>query len=203
MNRLLHPMPGLLWSEIRDSAVSCARHGWPICPGTYQLDETDRWWGRSDSHMLEPAEADWPDSVITDPDTAEDMWSRRPYNVLLACGPVLDVIELPRQIGKAVVPALHARGSAGPVVTTPYRTMLLIVDVRSAPHTVEHPGHSVPYASWVPLPPSSAEHRLFRWEVSPEDVDWKLPAMEPVWEQLREITGCAHHHPWESSKATA
>ncbi|WP_436499470.1 bifunctional DNA primase/polymerase [Actinokineospora sp. HUAS TT18] len=183
MNRLLHPMPGLLWSEVREAALDCVRHGWPVLPGTYQLDDSGRWWGRRDAAGLLPAFPDWRDSVITDVERTDEIWSRRPYSLLLACGSGLDAVEVSREMSRGVAQRLDAAGIAGPRVLTPsFTTFVLVRSIeRTAADECGQP------TSWIPLPPSTNGHRPYRWASSPESVDWHVPHMTTVTNILRAV----------------
>lgn len=176
--RVLHPFPGIGWTEIRSAAVAFAEHGWPVVPGTYQLAEWSAWLGKPKAGGLEPVEDLWVTESITAPEIAENWWTRRPYSVLLACGKGVDALEVPASHGERALQRLRADGQLGPIAVTPFGTWLLFVrsgePLRTAlalnPQTQLHS-----YCCWVPLPPTTRGQLPYRWRMSPTAVAWSLP----------------------------
>lgn len=84
--RMVHPVPGLRWTECRDAATECAGHGWSVLPGTYEFGERGSWFGKTGAMGLEPVFALWATKPVTDVAVAMERWTQRPYSVLLACG---------------------------------------------------------------------------------------------------------------------
>jgi hypothetical protein len=64
---------------------------------------------------------------VTDPEHAEELWTRHPYEVLLVCGRGIDALEVPFRVTE-LLPALKSRGLVAPVATTlaPSRWLLIV-----------------------------------------------------------------------------
>lgn len=176
--RILHPIPGLQWTEIRTAAVEFAAHGWPVLAGTYQLTEHSRWLGRAQAGGLEPVADGWTTAATTDPGVALEEWTRRPYSVLLACGNKVDALEVPATHGERCIEELRASGELGPIAVTPFGTWLLFVGsgeplhptLAVRPHTQLHSS-----GQWVALPPTTQGQLPYRWRMSPTAVSWSVP----------------------------
>ncbi|MGH3625123.1 MAG: bifunctional DNA primase/polymerase, partial [Sciscionella sp.] len=125
--RILHPFPGMRWTEIRTAAMDLAEHGWPVLTGTYQLAEHSGWLGKPGAMGLEPVADLWTMAATTDPTVALEWWTRRPYSVLLACGNRVDALEIPATHGECALGHLRASGHLGPIAVTPFGTWLLFV----------------------------------------------------------------------------
>lgn len=124
---LMHPMPGLRWTEFRDAATDYASHGWPVLPGTYQLDGHTEWYGKHGAMGLEPAADMWAMTATADAAVALEWWTRRPYSVLLACGAAVDALEIDADHGRRSRAPLAERGHLGPIIATPFGRWLLLV----------------------------------------------------------------------------
>lgn len=179
--RLLHPFPGLAWTEIREAAVECARRGWPVLPGTYQLAAHAGWLGRRDAAGLEPLAEFWQITATTDPATAMETWTQRPYSVLLACGSAVDAVEVPATHGECAQPLLAEHGHLGPITVTPFGTWLLFVESGGEiePDLAERTRLHGP-GCWVPLPPTARAAVPYRWRVGPGATGWTLPNPDDV-----------------------
>lgn len=57
------------WTEARNAAVGAVHRGWPVVPGTCRPDEM----GFS---QVGPLEDTWDLAPVTDPEQAEDIWTR-------------------------------------------------------------------------------------------------------------------------------
>ncbi|MGB3443201.1 MAG: bifunctional DNA primase/polymerase [Actinophytocola sp.] len=198
--RLMHPMPGLRWTEFRDAAADCASHGWPVLPGTYQLDGDTTWYGKPGAIGLEPAAAMWAMASTTDTAVALAWWTRRPYSVLVACGTAVDVIEVSADHGRRSWARLAERGDLGPIVGTPFGRWLVLVrpggelrDELAADARLRARGE------WVPVPPTARAGAAYRWIVHPTECSWTLPDPQRVQESL--IDGLAA--PGATSKSGA
>lgn len=174
--RVLHPFPGLAWTEIREAAVECARHGWPVLAGTYQLAEHAGWLGKREAAGLEPVADFWQLASTTDPAVAMERWTQRPYSVLLACGNIVDALEVPAAHGEHAHQALAERGQLGPIAVTPFGTWLLFVRCGGElkPDLAERTRLHGP-GCWVPLPPTTRAAVSYRWRVAPAESGWTLP----------------------------
>lgn len=180
---LLPVMPGLDWTEIRAAAVRYTKHGWPVLPGTYQFAEHSGWLGKGGSVGLEPVADLWATAIITDPDAAMDQWTQRPYSVLLACGHTVSAVEVPFARGTQALGSL-TRSERGPVVATPSRSCLFLVQASDEPLQPElaaaanvqlhGPG------SWLPLPPTRRHGVPYRWQVTPSATEWALPTSADI-----------------------
>lgn len=189
---MMHPLPGLRWTDCRDAAVDYASHDWPILPGTYQLADNSAWHGKRGSIGLEPAAMMWAMASTTDAAVAMEWWTRRPYSVLLACGAGVDAVEVNAEHGERAWARLVERGDRGPVVVTPFRSWLLLV--KSGGGTLEALGTHVQLhtrGDWVPLPPTTRAGMPYRWRLQPAECAWTLPDPQRVQESL--IDGLTAH----------
>lgn len=101
---------GVVWTDVRDAAVSAVRRGWPVVPGTCRPDEMG-------FPELGPLEDTWDIVRVTDPKQAEETWTRlRKVGVLLVCGRGIDALEVPFRV-RELLPALGKRNLTVPVVT--------------------------------------------------------------------------------------
>lgn len=186
--RVLHPYPGLGWSEVRAAAVEFAEHGWPVLPGTFRLQGHDGWLGkRGGTAGLEPVARSWGASATTDGDEALDVWTRRPFSVLLLCGLGIDVLEIPAAAGPAAQHYLNEAEQLGPIALATARNWLLFVrgsaalraDLAERGH-IQHRG----VGDWAPLPPTMDGPLPYRWRVTPASVNWRLPSSDDVQQVL-------------------
>ncbi len=83
------------WTEARNAAVGAVHRGWPVVPGTCRPDEM----GFS---QVGPLEDTWDLASVTDPEQAEDIWTR----VLLSWPPA--------QAGRGLIWPRCRCGCAGP-----------------------------------------------------------------------------------------
>lgn len=186
--RLMHPMPGLRWTEFRDAAADYASHGWPVLPGTYQQDGDTTWYGKPGAMGLEPAAATWAMASTTDAAVASEWWTRRPYSVLLACGAAVDAVEVNMDHGSRSRIRLAERGGLGPIVGTPFGRWLLLV--RTGGELREELTANARLRTrgeWIPLPPSTRAGAPYRWVVHPTECSWTLP--DPRWVQESLVHG--------------
>jgi hypothetical protein len=157
---------------LRRVAVRFARHGWDVLPGAYRVDdrfECDRPGCRTVS--CHPAVADWEAAASHDPRQVATWWADRPHSVLLATGRAFDALEVPALLGRQV-----AATAEGPVASGPDDRWLLLV----------RPGEGLRpelqaqcvlhgLGSWIVAPPSPQAAGRMRWEVTPQECDWRLP----------------------------
>jgi hypothetical protein len=172
---------GLTWTELQDAAVAAAKRGWAVTPGTYGLGIPDRWFGREGATELGPIEDGWAQAPITCPEQARQVWTNRPYGVLLVCGHGVDVLELPARLARDALPALAGTALGGPVAAVhPARWLLFVASgagllpkLAAWPLVALHgPG------CWVPLPPTNLGPARAVWHVAPDEQ--RLPESEPV-----------------------
>jgi hypothetical protein len=175
---LLPAIPGLAWTQIRAAAVELATHGWPVLPGTYQLDADGEWLGKIGTIGLEPAADLWQLATTTDPNVAMDWWTRRPYSIFLACGTRVDAVEVSAEHGQLALGRFQ-RTERGPVVATPFGSWLFFVrhdDESMRPDLIARMHAQVHRrGKWLPLPPTAREGVSYRWLVAPSSVGWTLP----------------------------
>lgn len=187
--RMLPAIPGLSWTEIRSAAVGFAERGWPILPGTYQVAEHAGWLGKPRAMGLEPVADLWSAASTSDPATALDWWTRRPYSVLLLCGGEVDAVEVPLNHGKRALQVLRSREQLGPIAVTPFHTALIFVTTGQALREEFGTISQIRlHASgdWVPLPPTTREGIQYRWRVFPSDVGWRVAESLAVQQALLE-----------------
>lgn len=182
--------PGVGWTEIRDAAVAAAGRGWPVVPGTFRSGDGG-WYGRGGATELLPINAArWETAGITDPEQAMDLWTHRPYGVLLVCGHGVDALELPSEVAE-LLPALAGRGLAAPLAAVfPPPRWLLFVATGS--------GHSLlpklamagvvlrTRGDWVALPPTNLGYARARWRAEPP-AEQGLPDCAEVQQVLADV----------------
>lgn len=191
--RLLPPSPGMAsWTDLRAAAVAFAEHDWPVMPGTYQLAEHSSWLGKKGEPTgLMPVDDNWTSAATTDPAVAQDVWTNRPYSILLRCGVTVDAIEIPAGLGNAALAALRDKQQVGPIAITPFDTWMLLVKagVPLLPKLAERVGISLrAHSTWVPLPPTERARIPYRWRMSPVAVGWAMPSSGAVQNVLVDVT---------------
>jgi hypothetical protein len=103
--------------------------------------------------------------------------------LLLATGAVVDVVEMPAELGRRVCAQLRDSGSAVPVAATPAGSWwfpvaagsALPAELRDRPDVVLHTGGST-----VLAPPSELPDGWVHWRVSPAQVGWELPTADVI-----------------------
>ncbi|MGH3770377.1 MAG: bifunctional DNA primase/polymerase [Pseudonocardiaceae bacterium] len=176
---------GVAWTRVRDAAVDAVRRGWPVVASTCRPDETG-------FPEVCPLQDTWDIAPVTDPERAEDIWTRlRHVGVLLVCGRGIDALEVPFRVAE-LLPALAHAGLTVPVATTlaPSRWVLFVAtgsgtlrdDLATVPVRLRGTGQ------WVALPPTTLEgYPPSRWtQAPPEDRDVRLPGADEVQRVLAE-----------------
>jgi hypothetical protein len=190
-----HPEPGRILTEIRDAAVDYVEHGWPVQPGTYQVHGSRHWHGSTHAEDLEPVTQPWTGAGIADAEVARDEWTRRPYSILMACGAVVDALEIPAALGAQLAQPLRAADCLPPTVVSPFGTWLLLTSP-GAPLPLElaqHPGIGIRRrGTWIALPPTTHGHWPYRWRMHPRAVGWSLPSARGVQQVLVEAVSPAY-----------
>lgn len=189
--------------RLRRAALRFAEEGWKVTPGAW-LEAGDEGGvperfecGRPGcvTSSCHPAFTHWDDNREIDPVEVEEWWQDAPYSLLLATGHGIEVIEVPALLGaQAVCGPVNgpgrpsARGALrGPVAITPQdRWMFFVRGTAEVRPELAHRNDILWHAasSWVPLPPTRLFSGAVRWEVSPDDVEWRLPTGEQAQEAL-------------------
>jgi hypothetical protein len=170
-------------TELRADAIGLAWHGWPVVPGTYP--EGALWVGRPGTPQDGPIPLhdDWLELVGTAPKEVASLWTGRPYSLLLATGFMLDVLDVPADLGRRTATELRAIGLVAPIAATPTGRWLFPV-VSGDPLCAELNDHSEVVlhgrGSWVPLPPSPFVHGVVHWRVKPDVAGWDVPRSSDV-----------------------
>jgi bifunctional DNA primase/polymerase-like protein len=173
--------------ELRAQAIGLAWRGWPVLPGTYPAGS--QWAGREgvENTGPMPVHADWQQRIGTKPEQVATWWTGRPYSLLLATGVTLDAIEVPGHLGRGAARMLRAVGLPVPIMATPDDRWMFLVNTgqKLARSLVEH-GDVVLHQkdSWVPLPPTPAQHGVVHWRVRPEVCGWQMPTSNLVQDAL-------------------
>lgn len=170
-------------TELRAEAIGLAYHGWPVVPGTYP--EASSWIGRQAAPQLGPVPLhdDWLELASAGPERVATLWSGRPFSLLLATGLVLDVLDLPTELGRRTAVELRTIGFPAPIAATPTGRWLFPV-VTGEPLCAELAGHPEVVlhgrGSWIPLPPSPYVHGVVHWRVKPAVSGWTVPRSSDV-----------------------
>ncbi|MGH3854570.1 MAG: bifunctional DNA primase/polymerase [Pseudonocardiaceae bacterium] len=176
---------GMAWTEAREAAVSAVRRGWPVVPATCRPDETG-------FAQVCPLEDTWDMAPVTDPEHAEQSWTRlRHVGVLLVCGRGIDALEVPFRVHE-LLPALSSADLVMPVATAlaPSRWVLFVAtgsgalrdDLAAASVRLRGTGQ------WVALPPTTLGGcPPPRWtQAPPEGRDVRPPGADEVQRVLAE-----------------
>jgi hypothetical protein len=190
--------------ELRAQAIGLAWRRWPVLPGTYPTG--GHWAGRAgtEDSGLVPVHDDWQERVGSTPEEVAGWWTGSPYNLLLATGFALDVIEMGSGLGTAVARVLRSIGMPVPIIGTPNGQWLFLTQTGAelADGLVGH-GDLVENedivvhgrGSWVPLPPTQFEHGVVHWRVRPEVCGWQLPEAHVVQDALLDaVAGVPGRH---------
>jgi hypothetical protein len=160
-------------AELRAAALGFAEHGWPVVPGEFR-----------NGRML-PAVSELPDGArgaSSDPAQVAAWWARRPFGILLATGTVLDVIEAPADVGRALCASLRAHGELVPVAATSIGRWWIPVAAgcdqwSGGSEAAARAGvRLISRGALVPAPPSECMHGFVHWRVSPAACGWRLPS---------------------------
>lgn len=178
---------GLLRRRLRAAASRYADHGWAVTPGGF-FNGRRMACDRPDclATSCHPLLDDWETRSSTATAQLDEWWSERPHAVLLPAGHTFDVIEVPALLGTQAVcgpPTGPGRATSagrvrGPVaVTAGGRWMFLMraggTFASELDHRVDVVRHSL--GSWIPAPPTVLPEGPVRWQISPQQVDWRLP----------------------------
>ncbi len=186
-------------TRLRRAALRYAGHGWPVTPGAVLAGQRFVC-GRAGCPTVgaHPALDRWEWSASTQPSTVATWWQHRAYTVLLVTGTAFDVLEVPAHLGSRILGATTLGAGIGrpevrgPVAVTPTGRWMFWVrpgdplrpELADCLDVIRH-GES----SWVPAPPTRAVEGRVRWAVSPEQVQWRLPASYPVQSMLVDALG--------------
>lgn len=154
--------------ELRAEAIGLAWRGWPVLPGTNDVETTSP----------VPVHADWQQRIGTDAEQVAAWWTGQPYSLLLATGVVLDAVEVPDELGRQAAKALRLLGVPVPIVAKPDGQWLFLTTVADEPRAdlASNPDITLHgKGSWIPLPPSPFAHGVAHWRVKPEVCGWEFP----------------------------
>jgi hypothetical protein len=184
-----HPEPGRILAEIRDAAVDYVEHGWSVQPGTYQVHGSRYWHGSARAEGLEPIAEPWSGAGIADAEVAGEVWTRRPYSILMACGVVVDALEIPAALGARLAQPLRAADCLPPTIVSPFGTWLLLTSPGQPVRLelAQQPGIGVRRTgSWIALPPTAHGYLPYRWRTHPRALGWSVPSSLAVQHVLAE-----------------
>lgn len=182
-------IPWQILTDIRTAAVEYATHGWPIQPGTYQLTGSPRWHGRPGVIGMVPVHDDWPIADRVDPDLALNLWTIRPYSILIACGTAFDAVEVPAAFGPNLTELLREGDCLPPMITTPSDTWILLTSTVDPLAVCTDFGiltHST--GSLIALPSAPDAHLGHRWRIHPRSVGWAIPHSSQVLQAIDKAT---------------
>jgi hypothetical protein len=192
--------------RLKRAALRFAELGWTVTPGAWLEPAGDASPSRFEcgrpgcvTSSCHPALTHWDDDATADPAQIEEWWQDAPYSLLLATGHGIEVLEVPALLGaRAVCGPVTGPGHPsmtgalrGPVAITPQDRWMFFVRTSQGVETglrseLELRNDVLCHASgsWVPLPPTRLRSGPVRWEVSPDDVDWRLPTSEQAQQAL-------------------
>lgn len=175
------------WDETWRAATEFVRRGWTVQPGTFWAGNPRAWRGKREVRRLQPLADDWQNARVSEPETALGIWTRAPYSILLACGEVLDGVEVSALHGQRARLELNESGALGPIVDTPFGTWLFLVRSGHAlrPELAANCGvHLFSTGSWLALPPTIQAGVPYRWSVPPAAAGWRIPDSREIQEVL-------------------
>jgi hypothetical protein len=187
-----------LRGRLRRAARRFADHGWAVTPGAYfngQRMACDR--ATCLATSCHPVLDEWEGQSSIQPAQLDDWWHEHPHALLLPTGRNFDVVEVPALLGAHAVcgpPTGPGRASAagrvrGPVAVTPTgRWMFLMGSGAPLRPELDHRTDVVRHCagSWIPAPPTVLPEGPVRWQVSPEQVGWRLPDADEMQQALIE-----------------
>ncbi|MFS8478674.1 MAG: bifunctional DNA primase/polymerase [Micromonosporaceae bacterium] len=173
-------------SRLARAAARYVIHGWDVVPGAhfsgtrFRCDDLG-----CPTVGCHPATEHWQQLATRDPSVVEAWWHRTPYAVLLPTGRAFDVIEVPALLGLWAL--REAPRSPGPVaVSAAGRWMFLVSpgdglrpELADQLDVILHRD-----GSWIAAPPTREAVGRARWQTSPEQVGWRLPASYEVQDLL-------------------
>ncbi|NUT32639.1 MAG: DNA primase [Hamadaea sp.] len=200
--------------RLRRAALRFADQGWSVTPGAWLEPAGDDVPLRFEcgrpgcvTSSCHPALTHWDDDATTDAAQIEEWWQDAPYSLLLATGHGIEVIEVPALLGARAVcgpvtgPGRPSATGAlrGPVAVTPQDRWMFFVrtDEGEAGPAISPKAQALRLElarredvlfhtreSWVPLPPTRLRTGPVRWEVSPDDVEWRMPTNDQMQQAL-------------------
>jgi hypothetical protein len=176
---------------LRRGAVRYAERGWYVTPGAPLVG--DRFTCRRAGCLASSCHPElecWDRDASRDPAAVAGWWERTPHAVLLATGRSFDVLEVPARLGRLVVGDPRPGPARGPVAVLPDGRWMFLVrpgqplrpELDARLDLVRH-GRG----SWIPAPPTRSPQGRVRWEVSPDQVGWALPAAYAVQQSMVEL----------------
>jgi hypothetical protein len=201
-------------AKLRRVAMRYAEHDWHVMPGAFLVNA-----GRVGRHAKErrfdcgeagcrtvachPALAGWESMPPLSLAAVAEWWRVHPYTVLLATGHAFDVLEVPAALGRAALLGNGYVSARGPVAVAPNGRWMFFVQ----------PGHSLlaelgqqadvvlhSYGSWVPAPPSPQPGGRVRWEIAPDQHNWRPGEPYAVQQLMLDALGAGR--PWNGREVT-
>lgn len=201
-------------AKLRRVAMRYAEQSWHVLPGAYLVRP-----GRVGRHSHErrfdcgeigcrtvachPALSGWETMPRLAMDAVAEWWRVNPYSVLLATGHEFDVLEVPATLGRAALLGDGYVSARGPVAVTPTgRWMFFVQSGHSLlPELYQHQDvvlHGL--GSWIPAPPSPQLGGRIRWEITPEQHNWRTGDTYAVQRLMLEALG--HGQPRQGRSVT-
>jgi hypothetical protein len=167
-------------SAAHELAVAAARYsaaGWPILP------------------VRQPAA----DRLVCgqsppDPETAREWWSDQPYGIACRTGVLFDALQVPRWLGRRLLPAVEHNATVIEVERSLEAAWLFLVTpgspgIPDLPRAVAVRLHG--RGAWVLLPPTPTLGGSARWIVRP--VELRLPhSLTMQWSVIRAVSAARH-----------
>ena len=167
---------GDVWlrSTMRRAALRYADRGWPVIPGAMLVRDRYICGPLCLTVACHPAAERWETTASSDSSVLDGWWANAPFSVLLPTGRTFDAIEVPGNVGAAM---LRER-RLGPVASAPGGRWLFLIgpghglrpELASRLDIVLHgPG------SWIAAPPTRTPDGRWRWQQHPAATGWVLP----------------------------
>jgi hypothetical protein len=167
-------------AELRAAAIRYSLAGWPILP-------------------VRPPAADRPIIGFSpaDPKTAGEWWADRPYGIACRTGVLFDVVQVPRWLGRLLLPAAgpHATVIEAARALDAVWLFLVTPNAPGIPDLPRHAGVRLHGAgSWVLLPPTPTPGGSVSWIAG--GCDLPLPhSLALQWAITRVASGARRERP--------
>ncbi|RJQ78513.1 DNA primase [Pseudonocardiaceae bacterium YIM PH 21723] len=191
---------GAFQLELRAEAIGLAERGWPVLPGTYPVgtqcdgQNSKSLSGSDDQQGPTPVCQDWVQRIGASAKDIAEVWSGRPYSLLVATGYVLDAIEVNTELGRLAASVLRDSGFPVPIAAMPNGRWFFLTQSESKLYTELAARQDVVLhgkGSWLTLPPSPLQHGVVHWRVHPQVCSWVLPTSDFVQDALMQAARTA------------